>query len=63
MEHTFEFIAKIKDGRLVHMHYKGKSSRHSKVTRQIYNDLQSVYQIADFMVEELYLKPVKNKKI
>ena len=42
MQHTFEFIAKIKDGRTVHMYYTGKTSRHSKVTEKILGDLKKI---------------------
>jgi hypothetical protein len=62
MQHTFEFIAKIKDGRTVQMYYTGKSSRHSKVTEKILQDLQAAYQIHPEQVEDLFLKPLKRGK-
>ena len=62
MQHTFEFIAKIKDGRTVHMYYTGKTSRHSKVTEKILGDLKNAYQIQPEEVEDLFLKPLKRGK-
>ena len=59
MEHTFEFIAKLTDGRQVHMHYKGKSSRHSKVTAKILQDLKTMYNVSAHEVGTVLLKPVK----
>lgn len=61
MQHKFEFIAKIKDGNVIHMNYVGKTSRHSKVTEKILQDLKKVYAIEPGDVEELYLKPEKRK--
>jgi len=58
MTHTFEFVAKIADGRIVHMHYKGETSRKSKVTRKILEDLKRAYNIEANQVNELFLKPV-----
>lgn len=61
MTHTFEFIANLHDGRTVHMHYKGKSSRLSKVRDCIHVDLLKVYGIPSTQVKELYLRPNKKK--
>ena len=61
MTHTFEFIANLHDGRQVHMHYKGKSSRLSKVADCIKADLLKVYQVQASQIKELYLKPTKKK--
>ena len=61
MTHTFEFIANLHDGRTVHMHYKGKSSRLSKVRDHIHADLLSMYAIPSTQVKELYLRPNKKR--
>ena len=61
MTHTFEFIANLHDGRTVHMYYKGKSSRLSKVADCIKADLLKVYQVPATQIKELYLKPNKKK--
>lgn len=62
MLHKFEFIARINDGKIFHMNYIGKTSRHSKVKEKILQDLKQVYNINPFDVDELYLKPEKKNK-
>lgn len=62
MQHTFEFVAKLSDEKIIHMNYKGKSSRHSKVTEKILIDLKKIYDIDPKDVVDLYLKPVKPGK-
>jgi len=59
MKHTFEFIAKTTEGKTFHMLYKGKSSRNTKVTKKIQEDLKRAYGIQEADIEELYLKPIK----
>jgi len=61
MQHVFEFVAKLADDKVVHMNYIGKTSRHSKVTEKILEDLKKVYNIERDQVVDLYLKPVKKK--
>ena len=63
MTHTFEFVVKIAHEKypIIHMCYKGKSSRHAKVKQKIYQDLIKVYGIDPLQVSELYLKPIKNQ--
>jgi hypothetical protein len=60
MQHRFEFVAKLINGTIYHMNYVGKSSRHSKVTGKILEDLKRVYNVDPSDVQELYLKPIKN---
>jgi hypothetical protein len=60
MQHRFEFVAKIKDGRIFHMFYVGESSRHKKVQNKILIDLEKVYNVDPVEIEELYLKPIKH---
>lgn len=60
MQHRFEFVAKINDGRIFHMFYVGESSRHKKVQNKILMDLEKVYGVTPIQVEELYLKPIKH---
>lgn len=60
MQHRFEFVAKLKDGGIYHMYYAGKSSRHSKVTEKILEDLKRVYNVSADQVDSLYLKPLKH---
>ena len=59
MQHTFEFVARITDGRVIHMLYKGKTSRHSKVSTKIVSDITKTYGILPQDISELYLKPLK----
>lgn len=62
MQHKFEFIAKINDGKIFYMNYVGKTSRHAKVKEKILQDLKRAYAIEPADVEELYLKPEKKNK-
>ena len=61
MQHKFEFIARTSDGKIFHMNYVGKTSRHTKVRNKILDDMKRVYGISPTDVDELYLKPEKRK--
>jgi hypothetical protein len=59
MTHYFEFVAKISDGRILHMYYKGKTGRNSKVVEKIKTDLRNAYQVHPDMIDELHIKKLR----
>lgn len=60
MQHTFEFIAQLRDGRTFHMYYKGKTCRHMKVRVKIAKDLERVYGINPFEIKDILLREEKH---
>lgn len=59
MQHQFEFIANLTNGDKVHMMYKGKTSRKSKVRNKIVTDLKTMYNIEPNQIGDIFLNPTK----
>jgi hypothetical protein len=63
MTHYFDFRAELKNGDLIEQRYKGKSSRHKRVTQLILGDLFKLYRVRPTDIENFYLKPITDEQI